>query len=65
VKDNGLGIDLVKFGNKIFKLNQTFHSHENSRGVGLYITKAQVESFGGNIEVKSRENEGSEFIVTL
>ncbi len=65
VKDNGLGIDLVKYGNKIFKLNQTFHSHENSRGVGLYITKAQVESFGGNIQVKSRENEGSEFIVTL
>lgn len=65
VKDNGLGIDLVKYGNKIFKLNQIFHNHPNSKGVGLYITKAQVESFGGTIEVKSRENEGSEFTVTL
>jgi signal transduction histidine kinase len=65
VKDNGLGIDLVKYGNKLFQLNQVFHKHNNSKGVGLYITKAQIESFGGTIQVKSRENEGSEFIVTL
>ncbi len=65
VKDNGLGIDLVRYGNRLFKLNQVFHKHHNSKGVGLYITKAQVESFGGSIQVKSRENEGSEFIVTL
>lgn len=65
VKDNGLGIDLVKYGHKIFKLNQVFHKRADSKGVGLYITKAQIESFGGKIEVKSRENEGSEFIVTF
>ncbi len=65
VKDNGLGIDLVKHGNRLFKLNQVFHNHHNSKGVGLYITKAQIESFGGKIEVKSKENEGAEFIVTL
>jgi PAS domain S-box-containing protein len=65
VKDNGLGIDLVKYGHRLFKLNQVFHKNTNSRGVGLYITKVQVESFGGTIQVKSRENEGSEFIVTL
>ncbi len=65
VKDNGLGIDLVKYGNKIFKLNQVFHKRPDAKGVGLYITRAQVESFGGSIIVRSRENEGSEFIVTL
>ena len=65
VKDNGLGIDLVKYGSKIFKLNQVFHNNPTSKGVGLYITKAQIESLGGTIQVKSRENEGSEFIVTL
>lgn len=65
VKDNGLGIDLVKYGGKIFKLNQVFHDNPDSKGVGLYITKAQVESFGGKIEVRSRENEGSEFLVTV
>ena len=65
VKDNGLGINLEKYGNKIFKLNQTFHKGYDSKGVGLFITKAQIESFGGSIKVKSKEGEGTEFIVTL
>ncbi len=65
VKDNGLGINLNKYGDRLFKLNQVFHSGFNSKGIGLYITKTQVESLGGIIEVKSTENEGSEFIVTL
>ncbi|NDC41502.1 MAG: PAS domain S-box protein [Chitinophagia bacterium] len=65
VKDNGLGINLEKYGNKLFKLNQVFHPGHDSKGVGLFITKAQIESFGGSIQVKSKENEGSEFIVTL
>ena len=65
VKDNGVGIDMAKYGDKIFKLNEVFHQGYDSKGVGLYITKTQVESLGGTIEVKSRVDEGSEFIVTL
>ena len=65
IKDNGLGIDMAKYGGKIFKLNQVFHSGFDSKGVGLYITKSQVESLGGSIEVKSAPDVGSEFIVTL
>ena len=65
VKDNGIGIDLVQFGDKVFKLNQTFHTGYDSKGIGLYITKTQVESLGGSIELKSKPNEGCEFIVTL
>jgi PAS domain S-box-containing protein len=65
VKDNGLGINLEKYGSKLFKLNQVFHPGHDSKGVGLFITKAQIESFGGSIQVKSKEHEGSEFIVTL
>ncbi len=65
VKDNGLGIDLKKYGDKVFKLNQVFHPGYDSKGIGLYITKTQVESLGGNIELISKPNEGCEFIVTL
>ena len=65
VKDNGLGIDLGKYGDRMFKLNQVFHQGYESKGVGLYITKTQVESLGGKIEVISKEMEGSEFIVTI
>ena len=65
VKDNGLGIDMARYGDRIFKLNQVFHQGYDSKGVGLYITKTQVESLGGSIEVKSSVDVGSEFIVTL
>lgn len=65
VKDNGLGIDLHKYGKKIFKLNQVFHPGHDSKGIGLFITKAQIESFGGKIHVESEEDRGAEFIVSL
>lgn len=65
VRDNGLGIDLNKYQNKVFKLNQVFHTGHDSKGVGLFMTKTQVESLGGNIRVISEPNIGSEFIVTL
>lgn len=65
VKDNGLGIDMVKYGARVFKLNQVFHKGFDSKGVGLYITKTMVETMGGHIELHSAPNEGSEFIVTL
>jgi len=64
-KDNGLGIDLPKHGNKLFGIYKTFHEHEDSRGVGLFITKNQVESMGGRIEVESEVNVGTTFKVFL
>ncbi len=64
-KDNGMGIDLERYGDKIFKLNQIFHEGYDSKGVGLFITKAQIESLGGTIEVQSKPNQGCNFVVTL
>ncbi|RYH74124.1 PAS domain S-box protein [Flavobacteriaceae bacterium 144Ye] len=67
VKDNGIGIDLNKHEDKIFQLYQTFHGtqREDSKGIGLYITKTQVEALGGTIEVDSTPNQGTCFKVTL
>jgi light-regulated signal transduction histidine kinase (bacteriophytochrome) len=65
VKDNGLGIDLEKYGNRIFNFNQVFHQGYDSKGMGLFITKKQIESLGGTISVKSKVNEGCEFIVVF
>jgi PAS domain S-box-containing protein len=61
--DNGLGIDLEKHGNSIFKLNKTFHSGFDSKGVGLFMTKAQIETFGGHISVESTPNVGTTFTI--
>lgn len=65
VKDNGLGLDLKTHGSKLFSLYQTFHRNKDSRGVGLFITKNQIESLDGKIEVKSEVNKGAEFLVYL
>lgn len=64
-KDNGKGIDLKKYGHRIFGMNQTFHQNEDARGLGLFLTKTQVEATGGSITVSSEVNKGTIFSITL
>lgn len=61
VADNGLGIDLEKHGDKLFGEYNTFHDHPDSRGIGLFITKNQVDAMGGSIEVESEPDRGTTF----
>ncbi|RNI30278.1 PAS domain S-box protein [Rufibacter immobilis] len=63
--DNGLGIDLRRFGERIFGLYQRFHKYENSKGMGLFMTQAQVKAMGGSIAVESNVGEGTTFIIQL
>ncbi len=65
IQDNGLGIDLDKFGKEIFGLYNTFHGNENAEGIGLYITKSQIESLGGTIDVESTINVGTTFTISI
>lgn len=65
VKDNGLGIDLKKHGNEIFKLRKTFHNNPNAKGFGLFITRTHLEVLGGEIKVKSQPGKGTTFILKL
>ncbi|MCP5496620.1 MAG: HAMP domain-containing histidine kinase [Leptospiraceae bacterium] len=61
----GLGIDLNKHGDKIFKLRKTFHANPQAKGFGLFITKTQLEAMGGDITVRSIYGQGSTFIVKV
>lgn len=65
VSDNGLGLDLNRYGHQIFKLRKTFHRHPESRGVGLFMIKNQLEAMGGEISISSKENEGTTFWVNF
>lgn len=65
VTDNGLGIDLKKHAQRLFGLNQVFHRHKDSQGVGLYIIKNQIESLKGTISCLSEVNKGTTFIITF
>lgn len=64
-KDNGIGIDMDRNKNKIFGLYQRFHNHPDSKGLGLYLVKSQVESMGGNISVESKVDKGTTFTLTF
>lgn len=61
VEDNGLGIDLEKHGDKLYGQYNTFHDHPDSRGIGLFITKNQVDAMGGKIKVESEPDRGTTF----
>ncbi|OBX21942.1 hypothetical protein BAA08_10810 [Bizionia sp. APA-3] len=61
ITDNGQGIDLKKHGDKLFGMYKTFHDHKDARGIGLFISKNQIEAIGGKIEVKSEVNQGTTF----
>ncbi len=65
ISDNGLGIDLDKHRDKLFGMYKTFHQNKNSKGIGLFITKNQIESMGGSIEVESKPNQGTTFKIVL
>ncbi|MEP2671485.1 MAG: PAS domain S-box protein [Cyclobacteriaceae bacterium] len=65
ISDNGLGINLERHGGKIFGLHKTFHRHAEAKGVGLFITKTQVEAMGGKISVESEVGKGSVFKINF
>ncbi len=60
-KDNGLGIDLEKKRDLVFGLYKRFHTHAEGKGMGLYMTKTQIEIMGGSISIASEVNKGTEF----
>lgn len=64
-EDNGRGLDLEKYGKKLFGMYKTFHGNEDAKGLGLFITKAQIEAMGGNISVVSEVKKGSVFKIVL
>lgn len=61
IHDNGMGIDLDKYGDKLFGMYKTFHNHKDARGIGLYITKNQIEAMNGKVIASSKVGKGSTF----
>ncbi len=65
VSDNGIGFDMNKAKDRVFGLNQTFHTNSDSKGVGLFLVKKQVTEMGGDITVESTKNVGTTFTITF
>lgn len=65
VVDNGIGIDMNKYRELVFGMYKTFHHNRDAKGLGLFITKTQVEALGGRIELESEVNVGTTVRVYL
>jgi len=61
IEDNGIGIDMDKHRNEIFGLFKTFNGNSDSIGLGLFMTKNQVELMQGKIEIESILGKGTIF----
>ena len=68
VKDNGMGIaeeEQKKIFNRFEQATNSKRIEGKGSGIGLDLVSYLVKGHGGKIELKSKLNEGSEFIVTL
>jgi PAS domain S-box-containing protein len=67
VQDFGIGIPQSVVGDLFQKFHRSHKSKVQVRGtgLGLYLCKALVRAHGGNIWVRSKEDEGSIFTFTL
>jgi signal transduction histidine kinase len=61
IQDNGLGMDMEQYKDKLFTLYGRFHFHIDGKGMGLYLVKTQMVAMGGKIEVESKLDEGTTF----
>ena len=64
ISDNGCGMPEENL-TKIFEPFFTTKERGKGTGLGLTITYGLVKKLHGNISVKSRENEGTTFVITL
>ena len=68
IKDNGIGIsaeDLPKIFDRFYRSDKSRNKETGGTGLGLSIAKIIIRDHGGKITVRSKENVGSEFIITL
>jgi light-regulated signal transduction histidine kinase (bacteriophytochrome) len=64
-KDNGRGIDLERHGEDLFKPYKRFHSDVEGKGLGMFLVKSHIDMLGGHINISSKPDEGTSFIILL
>jgi len=62
-EDNGIGMDLEKDGDRLFQFKGTLQDHPDSKGIGLYMLKTQIERARGKIWAESILGVGTTFYV--
>ncbi len=65
VADNGRGIDLERYHEKLFKPFERLTRQASGQGIGMHLVKTMVEKNGGHIKVESTPNQGTTFHIYL
>ncbi|TDT47598.1 signal transduction histidine kinase [Maribacter spongiicola] len=61
VRDNGIGLNLERHGDNVFKLYKRFHRNISGKGMGLFLVKSQLEALNATITIDSKVGEGTTF----
>lgn len=65
IADNGIGLNMKLFGDKLFGLNKRFHNIGHGTGLGLFMSKAMVEVLNGSIGLESEVGVGTTVTIKL
>lgn len=68
ITDDGIGIDSDKLDmifERFYRIDDSRYTKTNGVGLGLAISKNFVEALNGKIDVKSKINEGTSFILSF
>ncbi len=65
IQDNGIGIDMDRYGSKLCMPFQRFTRQSNGQGISLHLVKVMVEKSGGSIQINSTLHQGTEVKLTL
>lgn len=63
--DNGIGIDLERYGNQVFQLRKTFHKNSSGKGLGLFLIRYKMETMGGKVDIKSELGKGTSLFLQI
>ncbi|MFZ6053234.1 sensor histidine kinase [Halocola ammonii] len=63
--DNGIGMNLKKDGEELFKPFKRLTSQAQGKGIGLNLIKSFVEKNGGEVKVESQKGRGTTFRLFL
>ncbi|WP_282049726.1 sensor histidine kinase [Maribacter aquivivus] len=61
VRDNGIGLNMERHGDNVFKLYKRFHRNISGKGMGLFLVKSQLDALNATITINSKEGVGTTF----
>lgn len=64
VKDHGVGMTPEQLS-KLFRKYEKMNVEKSGQGIGLFMVKKLIDHFEGKIDIRSKENEGTEVDVVL